>query len=84
MNPCLRIVVAMAMCHGGIAPRDPFRPGGLVSLGKLGLMDDLFRRAGFRAVATTKIDCPFRLATTADYLTFIRNSAGPIGYCGTA
>lgn len=78
MNPCLRILMATAMRHAGIAPRDPFRPGGLVSLGKPGLMDDLFQRAGFRAIATTRMDCPFRLPTTADYLTFIRESAGPI------
>jgi SAM-dependent methyltransferase len=78
MNPCLRIVMATAMRHAGIAPRDPFQPGGLVSLGRPGLMDDLFRRAGFLAVATTRMDCPFRLPATADYLTFIRESAGPI------
>jgi SAM-dependent methyltransferase len=78
MNPCLRILMATAMRHAGIAPRDPFQPGGLVSLGRPGLMDDLFQRAGFRAVATTRMDCPFRLPTTADYLTFIQESAGPI------
>jgi len=78
MNPCLRILMATATRHAGIAPRDPFQPGGLVSLGKPGLMDDLFQRAGFRAVATTRMDCPFRLPTTADYLNFIRDSARPI------
>lgn len=78
LNPCLRILMATAMRHAGIVPRDPFRPGGLVSLGKPGLMDDLMQRAGFRAVATTRMDCAFRLPTTADYLTFIRESAGPI------
>jgi SAM-dependent methyltransferase len=78
MNPCLRILMTSAMRHAGLPPRDPFQPGGLVSLGKPGLMDDLFQRAGFRAVATTRMDCPFRLPATADYLSFIQDSAGPI------
>lgn len=78
LNPCLGILTATAMRAAGLAPRDPFLPGGLVSLGKPGLIDDLFQRAGFHAVATTKLQCPFRLPGTKDYLTFIRDSAGPI------
>ena len=78
MNPCLRILISTAMRHAGLAPRDPFQPGSLVSLGKAGLMDDLMQQAGFRLVATTRMEVPFRLPTTADYLTFIKDSAGPI------
>lgn len=78
MNPCLRILMSTAMRHAGLAPRDPFQPGGLVSLGKPGLMDDLMQRAGFRSVATTRMEVAFRLPTTGDYLAFIRDSAGPI------
>lgn len=78
LNPCLRILMATAQRHAGLTPGDPFRPGGLVSLGKPGMMDDLFTRAGFRGVATTRIEAPFRLASTQDYLAFIRDSAGPI------
>ena len=37
------------------AARDPFQPGGLLSLGKPGLIDDLFRKARCSAVATTKV-----------------------------
>ena len=66
------------MRHAGVAPGDPFRPGGLVSLGKPGLMDDLFSQAGFRAVATTRMDATFQLPTTNDYVTFVRDAAGPI------
>ena len=77
-NPCLRILMATAMRHAGLPPRDPFLPGGLVSLGRPGLMDDLYQRAGFTFVATTRMDAPFRLPTTRDYLTFVRESAGPI------
>ena len=78
MNPCLRILMSTAMRHAGLAPRDPYQPGGLVSLGKPGLMDDLMQRAGFRSVATTRMEVAFTLPTTADYLAFIRDSAGPI------
>jgi ubiquinone/menaquinone biosynthesis C-methylase UbiE len=78
LNPCLRILMATAMRHAGLPPRDPFLPGGLVSLGRPGLMDDLYQRAGFTFVATTRMDAPFRLPTTKDYLTFVRESAGPI------
>lgn len=77
-NPCLRILMSTAMRHAGKAPTDPFRPGGLVSLGKPGMIDDLFSRAGFCAVATTQIEAPFSLPATADYLAFVRDAAGPI------
>ncbi|MFZ1470311.1 MAG: class I SAM-dependent methyltransferase [Paracoccaceae bacterium] len=78
MNPCLRILMSTALRHAGMPPRDPFQPGGLTSLGKPGLMDNLFQRAGFRAVATTRMEAPFRMPTTEHYLAFIRESAGPI------
>ena len=78
LNPCLRILMSTAIRHAGVAPRDPFQPGSLVSLGKPGLMDDLMQQAGFQNVATTWMGAPFRLPTTADYLTFVQESAGPI------
>lgn len=78
LNPCLRILMSTALRHAGLAPRDPFQPGGLVSLGKPGLMDDLMKRAGFHSVATTRMEVAFRLPTTADYLSFVKDSAGPI------
>lgn len=78
MNPCLRILMSTAIRHAGLAPRDPLQPGSLVSLGKPGLMDVLMQKAGFRSVATTRMEVPFRLPTAADYLTFIKDSAGPV------
>jgi len=77
-NPCITILMSTALKHAGLPPRDPFKPGGLLSLGKPGLIDELFKRAGFRDVATTKIDAPFRLPSAGDYLTFVRASASPI------
>jgi hypothetical protein len=38
----------------------------------------MFKSAGFRDVATTKIDAPFRLPSAVEYLNFIRASASPI------
>ena len=77
-NPCITILMSTALKHAGLAPRDPFRPGGLLSLGKPRLIDELFRAAGFSEVATTMIDAPFKLPSAHHYLEFIRNSASPI------
>ncbi|MBX6330071.1 MAG: class I SAM-dependent methyltransferase [Pseudolabrys sp.] len=77
-NPCVAILVSTALKHAGLPPRDPYQPGGLLSLGKPGLIDELFRKAGFSRVATTKVMAPFRLPSVKDYLEFIRTSAGPI------
>jgi hypothetical protein len=70
--------MSTALRHAGLAPRDPWQPGGLLSLGKPGLIDDLYRRAGFRDIATTRIDAPFRLPSVRDYVEFVQTSASPI------
>ena len=77
-NPCVAICMMTALQHAGLPPRDPYQPGGLMSLGKPGLIDELFAQAGFRDVATTRLAAPFRLASAGAYLDFIRTSAGPI------
>ena len=77
-NPCVAMLVATACKHAGLPPPDPYRLGGLLSLGKPGLMDDLFGRAGFSQVATTKIVAPFQLPSVQDYLDFVCTSASPI------
>ena len=77
-NPCLGILMSTALKHAGLPARDPFQPGGLLSLGKPGLADELFRAAGFQNIATTALDAPFRLPTARHYLDFIRSSASPI------
>jgi SAM-dependent methyltransferase len=77
-NPCVTILVSTALKHAGLPPLNPYQPGGLLSLGKPGLIDELFRQAGFSRVATTKITAPFRLSSVKDYLDFIRTSASPI------
>lgn len=77
-NPCITILMSTAMKHAGLAPRDPYQPGGLLSLGRPGLTDSLFTQAGFDKVATTVIDAPFRMPSVRHYLGFIRNSASPV------
>jgi SAM-dependent methyltransferase len=77
-NPCVSILVSTALKYAGLPPRDPYQPGGLLSLGKPGLIDELFRQAGFSRVATTKVTAPFRLPSVKDYLDFIQTSASPI------
>jgi len=77
-NPCIGILMSTALRHAGLPPADPYRPGGLLSLGKPGLIGELFVAAGFRDVATTAVDAPFRLPSARHYLDFIRTSASPI------
>lgn len=78
MNPCVAMMVSTAFKHAGLPPRDPYQLGGLLSLGKPGLIDELFLEAGFSRVATTKVAAPFGLPSVKDYLDFVRTSAGPI------
>ena len=77
-NPCITALMATAIKHAGLRPPDPFQPGGLMSLGKPSLIDELFRTAGFSEVATTKMAAPFRMPTAKTYLDFVKTSAGPI------
>lgn len=77
-NPCITILLSTALRHAGLPGRDPYQPGGLLSLGKPGLLDGMFRAAGFNDVASTRIDAPFRLPSARHYLEFIRASASPI------
>jgi SAM-dependent methyltransferase len=77
-NPCVTILMSTALKHAGLPPRDPWQPGGLLSLGKPGLVDELFRSAGFGHVVSTVIDAPFRLPSARHYLDFVRSSASPI------
>ena len=77
-NPCVTILMSTALKHAGLPPRDPFLAGGLLSLGRPGHLDALFRSAGFQDVATTALDAVFRLPSVDHYLAFVRNSASPI------
>jgi ubiquinone/menaquinone biosynthesis C-methylase UbiE len=77
-NPCIAILVSIALKHVGLPPLDPYQPGGLLSLGKPGLIETLFEQVGFSDVTTSAMAAPFTLPSVKDYLGFIRTSAGPI------
>lgn len=77
-NPCLRMLMATAARHAGVPARDPFAPGGLLSLGRPGHLDQLFTAAGFRDVSTLLVEAPFRLPSADDYVAFLRTAAAPI------
>jgi ubiquinone/menaquinone biosynthesis C-methylase UbiE len=77
-NPCIGILVSTARKHAGLPPSDPYQPGGLLSLGKPGLIAELFVKAGFLEVTTTKVQATYRLPSAQAYLDFIRTSATPI------
>lgn len=77
-NPCVGLVMATALRHAGLPPRDPFQPGGLLSLGAPGHLDGLLRDAGFGDVASTRLSAPFELPSAAHYLAFLRSSASPV------
>jgi SAM-dependent methyltransferase len=77
-NPCITLLMQTALKHAGLPPRDPYQPGGLLSLGKPGLADELFKSAGFKDVASTTMEAPFRLPSAKHYLDFIRSAASPI------
>jgi SAM-dependent methyltransferase len=77
-NPCIGIVVSTAFKHAGLPPRDPYQPGGLLSLGKPGLLEELFGKAGFTDVKTAKVEAVYRVPTAKDYVEFVRTSAGAI------
>lgn len=77
-NPCLGIMMSTALKYAGLTPGDPYRAGGLLSLGKPGLIDTLLVSAGFRECVTTRVSAPFRLPSAHHYLEFVRGSAAPI------
>lgn len=77
-NPCLGILMSTALKHAGQPARDPLQPGGLLSLGKPGLIDEMLRAANFQNIASTALEAPFHLPTARHYLDFVRASASPI------
>jgi SAM-dependent methyltransferase len=77
-NPCITLLMSTALKHAGLPPRDPFAPGGLLSLGRPGQVGELFVAAGFEEVATTRIDAPVHLPSVKAYMDFVRSSASPI------
>ncbi len=77
-NPCVVTVMVTALQHAGLPPRDPYQPGGLLSLGEPGFIEQLFEQARFKEVHTMRLSAPFRLPSVQHYMEFLRTSTGPI------
>lgn len=77
-NPCITTLMRSALHHAGMPPRDPFQPGGLLSLGRPGHLDALFRDAGLHDVATTALEAPFALRSVDEYVEFVKDAGGPV------
>lgn len=77
-NPCITTQLKTAQRHAGVAAGDPFTPGGLLSLGRPGLMSVLMREAGFTAVEVRPVSAPFVVPRCEDYVDFIRSAGSPV------
>ncbi len=77
-NPCIGITVSIARRHAGLLPDDPYLPGALLSLGKPGLIEELFRSAGFVDLELRSVSAPLKLVSVEEYLRFVRTAAGPV------
>ncbi len=77
-NPCIRMTISAANRHLGATLTDPYSPGGLLSLGRPGLMADLLHQAGYVDIEVRPIQAPFRLPRCEDYVDFVRTSGAPI------
>jgi ubiquinone/menaquinone biosynthesis C-methylase UbiE len=77
-NPCITTQLRVAQRHAGVAAGDPWTPGGLLSLGRPGLMSALMREAGFTAVEVRTLSAPFIVPRCEDYVDFIRSAGSPV------
>ena len=83
-NPCLAIALATARQHAGLTEISAkpnawaFEKGTLLSLGKLGLLEELLQKAGFVDVAVRYVAAPFYASSAAQYVDFLRASASPL------
>lgn len=77
-NPCITTLMRVAIAQAGMAPPDPDRPGGLLSLGAPGLLARLYREAGFSDVHEIVVSAPFRMPSARAYVDFVRDAAAPV------
>lgn len=77
-NPCIVSAMRTATMMTKTPPPDPTQAGGLLSLGRSGVLHDLFVRAGFTGVTTIRIAAPMRLPSASHYVRFLQEAAGPV------
>jgi len=77
-NPTMCIILSIAQRHAGKPPRDPFDPGSLMSLGKPGLLEVLFKAEGFHDVHVAPIATSIHAISAQAYLEFVQSAAAPV------
>jgi ubiquinone/menaquinone biosynthesis C-methylase UbiE len=76
-NPFFSLPVAIVRRRAKLSPPLPDQPGPF-SLGGTGVMERLYRQAGFRKVQTQIVSAPLRLASAAECVRFERDSFGAL------
>ncbi|MDP9363402.1 MAG: methyltransferase domain-containing protein [Chloroflexota bacterium] len=76
-NRFFSIPVRIIRRRAGLPPPAPGQPGPF-SLGGAGLLEDAYRRAGFREVEARTIPAPVRMASAAECVRFERESFGAL------
>ena len=76
-NPFFAIPIGIIRRRANLPPPASGQPGPF-SLGGEGVLEDAYRQAGFRDIVTQSVAAPLRMASTAEYLRFARESFGAL------
>ncbi len=76
-NGFFSVPVSIIRRRAQLPPPAPGQPGPF-SLGGAGVLEDVFRRAGFRDVGSQAVPAPLRMARAADCVRFERESFGAL------
>jgi ubiquinone/menaquinone biosynthesis C-methylase UbiE len=76
-NGFFSIPIGIIRRRAQLPPPAPGQPGPF-SLGAAGVLEDAYRRAGFRNIVTQAIDSPVRMASAAECVRFERESFGAL------
>jgi hypothetical protein len=76
-NPFFAIPVSIIRRRAQLPQPLPGQPGPF-SLGGDGVLEEAFRKAGFRDIESRIVPSPLKMSSTAEYLRFIRESFGAL------
>jgi ubiquinone/menaquinone biosynthesis C-methylase UbiE len=76
-NRFFSVPIGIIRRRAQLPPPAPGQPGPF-SLGSPGVLEDAYRRAGFRDIEIRTLEAPLRTATAAEYLSFARESFGAL------
>lgn len=77
LNRFFSIPISIIRRRAQLPPPLPGQPGPF-SLGSSGVLEDAYRKAGFRDIEVRTVEAPLRTATAAEYLDFARESFGAL------